>query len=132
MSDVTFRGITLKAASEGAHIPTLGSEGNERQVVPMARAKAAMFKEQAFTGTAHTIVINFFAEDGEQDNIRARVQSFYEMDDGDLDLPGYATLNDCIFVGKPAWGAQQKVTRDSTAGWRMPCTVNIMQLAPQT
>jgi hypothetical protein len=109
MGAITFRGQTLKAAVEGAHSPTLGSEGNTDVLVPMARARALLFKPMAFDGIQHELTVYYFVTD--PDELAGAHPGFYEMDEGDLVLPGFDTLNDCKFIGKPKWTPQQKVSR---------------------
>lgn len=127
---ITFRGVTLKAAAEGGYQFTPGSQGNARQLVPMARASAMLFKEMAFDGAAHQLTI-FFVH-ATQDTIRARVQAAYAASEGALVVPGYGTFNDCVLIGKPQWGPQQKIKHGATPKYRMPCTMTFIQLAPQT
>lgn len=127
---ITFGGSTLKAAAEGGYQFTPGSQGNTRKIEPVARGGALMYKELAFDGAPHELTVFFVHTD--QDTIRDRVQGFYEDPEGSLVIPGYGTFNDCLLVGKPQWGAQQKIKHGTTAKYRMPCTMLFVQLSPQT
>src|SRR5688572_23437778 len=133
---ITFGGASLKSAAEGGYDFLAGSEGNARKIETMARAKGLLYKELAFDGIPHMLTCFFAIRPGGSfstqttavNTLRTRIQGFYEDGEGALVVPGFGSFNDCLLVGKPQWGPQQKITD----GFRCPCTMFFIQLSPQT